>query len=296
MFEHRSLRAETESSVDKQNLDLHATKSGSEAELPMQSDQDSSRYARSTLAQALAPPKIRLINYSSDESDLESSARAPREAPRRAQFSISSREVTRKCFDETNPIRLPQCHPTIAFNQEQMCQILKVVAYETARSSFDIMNDLIGKASQLNLGQARTRTEKMHRPRSVQSTCTDSATDLRTYRDGTPSGRSDLWDTDCFMEQTPSRASVVNIPSPPVPGCSQGDLRSPISTTAVNNPGAQTLAELKREASLSKNKKSSKRPKKAKSKTSKKAVWRSNIVMREELFEDANFCLRTDGS
>ena len=58
---------------------------------------------------------------------------------------------------------------------------------------------------------------------------------------------------------------------------------------AGDSPGAQTLAGLKREAAASKSRKRSKRPDKAKSRKSTKAVWRSNKVMREELFEGMNW-------
>ena len=63
-------------------------------------------------------------------------------------------------------------------------------------------------------------------------------------------------------------------------------LAPPALEKTVDSPGAQTLAELKREAAMTKTKKKkgSKRPIATKSKK-KKPVWRSNKVMREELFE-----------
>ena len=95
-----------------------------------------------------------------------------------------------------------------------------------------------------------------------------------------------FWSTDHSHEQTPSRTSEVNIPSPPVPGCSRNDPRSPALGETIDSPGAQTLAELKREAAINKNKgkSGSKRPNGPKPKK-KKSVWRSNKVMPEELFE-----------
>ena len=234
----------------------------------------------------MAPPKTQYLTCNSDGSDYESTIQAPVAVSREAPISISSREIIRKCFAETNPISLPQGHPTVAFNQEQMCQMLKVVADETAKSTFGMMNSLILKASQLNLNQSPHSAKSMHRPKSVQSTGTDSETDRYTFRHRTPSGQSDFWTTDHSREQTPSRASEINIPSPPVPGCSRNDLRSPALEKTADSPGAQTLAELKREAAVTKTKKKkgSKRPTTTKSKK-KKPVWRSNKVMREELFE-----------
>ena len=115
----------------------------SEMEPSQLSDQDSSRYARSTLADALAPPKKQTIAYSSGESDCESSLRHPKDPVRETSISITSREVIRKYFAETSPICLPQGHPTVAFNQDQMCHMLKVVADETATSTFELMNSVI---------------------------------------------------------------------------------------------------------------------------------------------------------
>ena len=289
---HKSIRNENEpcqldsTSLEPRERHLAETQSGSETEVPFLSDHDSTRYARSTLAEALAPPKTQYLTCNSDGSDYESTIQAPVAASREAPISISSREIIRKCFAETNPISLPQGHPTVAFNQEQMCQMLKVVADETAKSTFGMMNSLILKASQLNLNQSPHSAKSMHRPKSVQSTGTDSETDRYTFRHRTPSGQSDFWTTDHSREQTPSRASEINIPSPPVPGCSRNDLQSPALEKTADSPGAQTLAELKREAAVTKTKKKkgSKRPTATKSKK-KKPVWRSNKVMREELFE-----------
>ena len=291
--EHKSVRGEEEcrsndlTSSGQIRHFMTEAQSDSRTEVPMLSDHDSTRYARSTLAEALAPPKVQNIPYDSGESDYESTVRVPIATNREAPISISSRETIRKCFSETNPISLPQGHPTVAFNQEQMCQILKVVADETAKSTFGMMNSLIEKARQLNLNQSPYVSNSVHRPKSVQSTCTDSETDRYTLRHRTPTKQSDFWDTDYSCELTPSRTSEVNIPSPPVPGCSREDPRSPALGQSIDSPGAQTLAELKREAAMSKNKgkSNSKRPNSSKTKKAKKSVWRSSKVMREEMFE-----------
>ena len=291
-LKHKSIRSEDkclplDSTCLGQTRHLLAeTQPDSGTEAPFLSDHGSTRYARSPLAEALAPPKTQNITYNSDESDYESTVRVPVAATREAPISISSRKIIRKCFAETNPIRLPQGHPTVALNQEQLCQMLKVVADETAKSTFGMMNSLILKASQLSLNQGPFSAKNMPRPKSVQSTCTDSETDRYTFRHRAPSGQSDFWTTDYSREQTPSRTSEVNIPSPPVPGCSRNDPRSPALGETKDSPGAQTLAELKRDAAIGKNKgkRGSKRPNGSKSKK-KKSVWRSNKVMREELFE-----------
>ena len=83
------------------------------------SDSESGRCARSTLAEALAPPVHRITIYASDESD---SAPLREQLPAEkglASISIKSRELIRQSFTETIPICLPQGHPTIALTQEQ---------------------------------------------------------------------------------------------------------------------------------------------------------------------------------
>ena len=162
-------------------------------EMPPLSDHESTHYARSTLADALTPPKnLATMAYTSGESDCESSIRAPRDPVKETSVSITSREVIRRYFAETNPISLPQGHPTVAFNQDQMCHMLNVVADQTAKSIFEMMNSVIQKASQLNFGQTGTRPGEMHRPKSVQSAESESGTDPYTLRHRTPSRQSDF--------------------------------------------------------------------------------------------------------
>ena len=119
--EHKSVRCEGEcrpidpTSLGQTRHFVTETQSDSETEVPLLSDHDSTRYARSTLAEALAPPKAQNITYNNDESDYESTVLVPKAAAREAPISISSREAIRRCFSETNLISLPQGHPTVAF-------------------------------------------------------------------------------------------------------------------------------------------------------------------------------------
>ena len=85
--------------------------SDSEMEMPPLSDQDSARYVRSTLAEALAPPKNWTIACSSGESDYESSVKAPKDTVRETSVSITSRKVIRRYFAETNLYVYHRCNP-----------------------------------------------------------------------------------------------------------------------------------------------------------------------------------------
>ena len=99
--EHKSVRSEGEcrpndpTSSGQIRHFVTETQSDSGTEVPMLSDYESTRYARSTLAEALALPKVQNIPYDSGESDYESTVRVPIAAIREAPISISSRETIR---------------------------------------------------------------------------------------------------------------------------------------------------------------------------------------------------------
>ena len=89
---HKSIRNEDESrlldstSLEQSKRRLAEPQSDSETEAPFLSDHDSTRYARSTLAEVLAPPKTQNLTYNSDESDYESTVRAPSSNQRDTHF------------------------------------------------------------------------------------------------------------------------------------------------------------------------------------------------------------------
>ena len=125
----------------------------SDAVTPVESDADSNAYARSTLADALTAPQPRLVRLPSDETSGTDSEPERPAASKSATLSVTSREVIRKYFSESQPISLPRGHPTVAFNRDQIELILKVVADETARSSFEMLNSVVMRASRLSLGE-----------------------------------------------------------------------------------------------------------------------------------------------
>ena len=120
---------------------------------------------RSTLVQAIychKPPTD--ITYPPDSSN-ESSTPLPSEVTEPAPLTSSSRLMIKQCFEETNPTYLSPGHPTVVFNQDQISSILRIVADESARACFEILNSVVVRASQLSLRspagttyRARTRT------------------------------------------------------------------------------------------------------------------------------------------
>ena len=68
-------------------------------------------------------------------------------------LSRSSRALNKQYFTEITPIRVPPGHPTVALNESKISSILKAVANESARASFDKLSSVVEKASRLHLGE-----------------------------------------------------------------------------------------------------------------------------------------------
>ena len=256
----------------------------SDAVTPVESDADSNTYARSTLADALSAPQPRLVRLPSDKASGTDSEPEPPAASKSATLSVTSREVIRKYFSESQPISLPRGHPTVAFNCDQIEHILKVVADETARSSFEMLNSVVMRASRLSLGERvairRDDRCKSPFPRSPLSNSEGEGTSCGftsaggSYTSGPDLNESDFWGTEYSHEVASSRGSSVQAITPPPTGCSQGDFGSQIPNQSCASPGAQTLAELKHEAQRDKSKKHPKKSSKTKAKTSHRGVGR----------------------
>ena len=201
----------------------------------------------------------------------------------------------RKCFRDVTPIRLSQGHPVIALNQEQISCILKTVADETAEASFDMLSSVVTRASQLKLGGSGGQSkQQMHRPFLTYSATSASDTefisdgDTTLARSETTRGRQsddDFWNVEQPLEPSLEPSSSVLFSDPPIPGYSRDDPRSPGEFGQRESPGAQTLAEIKREAVRAKKNKRGRGGAEQKTGKSRKAVARSNKIMREDLFE-----------
>ena len=267
----------------------------SDAVTPVDSDADSNAYARSTLAYALTAPQPRLVRLPSDETSGTDSEPERPAASKSATLSATSREVIRKYFSETQPISLPRGHPTVAFNRDQIEHILKVVADETARSSFEMLNSVVMRASRLSLGErAATRRDDRCKSPFPHSPLSDSEGEGTScgftsagdsYTSGPDLNESDFWGTEYSHEVASSQGSSMQAITPPPLGCGQGDFGSPIPNQSCASPSAQTLAELKHEAQRDRSKKHPKKSSKAKTRSSHRGVGRSRKIMREEYFK-----------
>ena len=243
---------------------------------------DTGSLARSTLAQALyRPAEVQNITYPGGSS----SETVPSEDPGPNPLSATSRVIIKQCFTETNPICLDPGHPVVAFNQEQITSILRIVADESARASFEMLNSVVQRASRLNLG---SNTKSMaHRPtHSVSGIDTDtdvgsvSAITFDPNRDNSSIGFTSE------AESHPDFQSSVTLPTPPTVG--DAGLVNPGCRTdspAISSPGTQTLAAVRKEA-INEQRQTGKRVT-ARIKTSGQGRPRRRVgrVMKEEYFE-----------
>ena len=112
---------------------------------------ETSSIARSTLANVIYNPASFEKFANSKVSSNVSSAPVTQKTKKLDPLSGTSRAIIKQCFKETTPFFLPVGHPTVAFNEEQMSNILRVIADESARASFEMLSSVVQRASQLKL-------------------------------------------------------------------------------------------------------------------------------------------------
>ena len=91
-----------------------------EVEGPPNTDLESEHYKRSTLADVIAAPVLNFAPRFSEGSDYISPDEAIQRSGGPAPLSIHSQELNRTYFEKAHSFNLPQGHPTISLNQEQM--------------------------------------------------------------------------------------------------------------------------------------------------------------------------------
>ena len=175
---------------------------------------DTGSVARSTLADALycqKPP----TNFSCHPgSSNESSTSQQPEVTGPAPLTSSSRLMIKQCFEETTPTYLSPCHPTVVFNQDQISSIMRIVADESARVSFEMLNSVVQRASRLNLHASPAATSQGRRRTDMDpETDTDVGSEsVMTYNtregDSSPGFTSDA-------ESRRDLQSSVSLPNPP---------------------------------------------------------------------------------
>ena len=168
---------------------------------------------------------------------------------RNSLLGRSSRLLIKVVFTNAETFVFPKGHPTVAFTEDQISSILKVVADETVRASCSAMENLIQKASELNLGSRSNRNVTPSRLDCRSTGRTGSVTSgylsdtrgaIRTDDDFSSIGYS--YETEGM---TP-----INLPprGDDVPSCSYDAHQSDLANDGADSPGWQTLAALKAEA------------------------------------------------
>ena len=182
------------------------------------------------------------------DSSNESSETPVPVATKPSHLSSTSRAIIKQCVTEVTQIRLSPGYPTVAFDQEQISSILRIVADESARASFEMLNSVVQRASQLSLQEQLKTTSKRRVPRSLAAE-TDTDTEINCVMTSDFQGKSSRqgFTTDPVSPQ--DFQSSVNLPPPStaVASGSQNQETAPLSPEYFS-PGAQTLATLQQEA------------------------------------------------
>ena len=114
----------------------------------------------------------------SDQSSDVATVKVPEE-PKVRPLGGSSRALIKEYFGNNEPERLPPGHPVIAFTEGQLGSVLRVVAYETARASYDMLENLVCRASRLSLSTKPGANSGKSRMTSRQGSSVDSSRSRR---------------------------------------------------------------------------------------------------------------------
>ena len=143
----------------------------------------------------------------------------------------------------------PKGHPTVAFTEDQISSVLKVVAEETVRASCNAIENLIQKDIELNLGPKATHNIIPSKLDSRSASRAGSVTSgLLSDTSGAIRTDDDFSSIGYFYEAE----GISQIDAPPrgneVPSCSYDALQSDLANEDADSPVGQTLAILKAEA------------------------------------------------
>ena len=226
--------------------------------------------ARSTLAEALyCPAKVTIFTCPGDSSNESSVPIAPvDQGP--VPLSGTSRAIA---------------SPTVAFNKDQICSILGIVADESAHASFEMLNSVVQRASRLSLGSfmrtvPRTQARSTSGSRTDTDIVSDSVITYGTRRDyNSPSMTSEVESRQDFQ-------SSVSLPSPlGIVSIRKVDPQSMPESPACSSPGAQTLATLKQDAIRKKRQSSRRVPSKSRTRGPPRPRRRVGRIMKEVYFD-----------
>ena len=209
---------------------------------------------------------------------------------------VSSRALIKEYFAQSETVNLIQGHPTIAFSQDQISSVLRIVADETARASYDMLANLKQRASELRLDPKPSSKKTPKRTSSTKSSVGSSkfasggGYQSGGFSDTSGALRSD--DNFSSIGHSLAHSEPEVIASPPLAGPSTGcgpmDFQSSGNLQA-GRPGSQTLAALKLEALKDRSRQSRaqhwRHTIKAKTSGSRRKITRSCKIMKEAYFK-----------
>ena len=167
-----------------------------------------------------------------------------------------SRALIKEHFENSERFRLPPGHPVVAFTESQISAVMRAVADETARASYDMLENLVYRASRLSLASrpGGTNSSKGSSSRRGFFVVTSagrnrsSSTERYSETSGALQSNDDFGSLGYSFEHSDAEMQIGQSPSEPIPGSSRTDPQSPQTTFNLDSPGLQTLAALKKEA------------------------------------------------
>ena len=208
-------------------------------------DSESGQNAGSTLADAFKTVPDCNLPGSSDLSSVGTPVVNLPGEPRDVPLGGRSRALINEQFETSERFRFPPGHPVVAFTESQISAVMRVVADETARASYDVLENLVYRASRLSLASrsGSTKVAKQGSSRRASSVVTSAGRNRSSssegYSDTSGALRSndDLGSLGYSFEHSDLEAQPELLHSEPTPGCSQMDPQSPQSNFNVDSPG-----------------------------------------------------------
>ena len=157
--------------VDKRVTIQQTTTNYSDSEFGQLSGFESEQAVGSTSTDALHPGDLRSpLDTSGQDSD-DTAVQLPI-GPRPRSLGGSSRALIKECFPQNESFRLPPGNPAVVFTEGQISNVLRAVADETDRAAYDMLENLIYRASRLSLttepvGKAANKKGSARRGSSV---------------------------------------------------------------------------------------------------------------------------------
>ena len=261
-----------------------------------ETDSESGLNVGSTLADALKTVHDYNLPATSEQSSVATPHDLPR-GPRDVPLGGRSRALIKEHFENNERFRFPPGHPVVAFTESQISAVMRVVADETARASYDMLENLVYRASRLSLASRHggAQTSKGSSSRRDSSVVTSagrhrsSSTERFSETSGALQSNDDFESLGYSFEHTDVELQVGQSQLEPIPGSSRSDPQSPHSVFNVDSPGLQTLAALKKEAVADRQRKKGPTKTKGTGRTGRRTTARVKTTRTCKVMKEAYF-------